>query len=137
MSDSNDPGRWLRRAAQDLRSVTNNLQDDPDELAEVICYTSHQACEKALKRYLLAKGQTPPHIHDLAALLTACVTFDRSLEELRESILQLNEYCVDARYPGDVRAHFDAAVADSAHRFATEVLSAINGSLNMERMGGK
>jgi len=109
----------------DLRSAANNLHDDPTELAEVICYESHQACEKALKGLLLSKGQTPPHIHDLPALLTACSIYEPALERLRESILQLNDYCVDAHYPGDLSGQLDAGIAESAYRFAQDAIAAI------------
>jgi hypothetical protein len=37
MVDSTDFGKWMIRASQDLRTIENNLKDDPEFLASVNC----------------------------------------------------------------------------------------------------
>jgi hypothetical protein len=38
MVDSIDVNKWRQRAMQDLRTIANNLKDDPEFLAAVNCY---------------------------------------------------------------------------------------------------
>jgi HEPN domain-containing protein len=52
MVDSIDVNKWRQRAMQDLRTIANNLKDDPEFLAAVNCYLAQQAVEKLLKAYL-------------------------------------------------------------------------------------
>lgn len=101
MGDSTDYNRWINRARQDIRTAKNNLDDDPKFLAEAISYSAQQAAEKLLKAYLLFKGSTLMRTHDLVFLLEKCIEFEPKLVKLREAVMSLNEYSVEARYPGD------------------------------------
>jgi HEPN domain-containing protein len=65
MVDSIDVNKWRQRAMQDLRTIANNLKDDPEFLAAVNCYLAQQAVEKLLKAYLLAKQKGLLKSHDL------------------------------------------------------------------------
>jgi HEPN domain-containing protein len=53
MVDSNDYNKWVQRAKQDIRTIENNLKDDPEFLGQVICYMAQQAAEKLLKHIYL------------------------------------------------------------------------------------
>ena len=111
MVDSTDFNKWLKRASQDLRTASNNLQDDPVFLADAICYSCQQAAEKAMKAYLLSQRRKVPNTHDLRYLLQLCRSFDSEVDSLQEAIRELSEYAVEARYPGD---NFGDITADDA-----------------------
>jgi HEPN domain-containing protein len=73
----------------------------PKPLAHV-CYTSHQAAEKALKGYLLYKEQDPPRIHNLRKLCELCMVLDLSFETLFDTAVALNPYGSPLRYPAEL-----------------------------------
>jgi hypothetical protein len=58
----------LRKAAQDA-VVVRVCIDDPDISDEIAGFHTQQACEKALKAVLSAKGITFPFTHNLVQLL--------------------------------------------------------------------
>jgi HEPN domain-containing protein len=86
MVDSIDINKWRQRAMQDLRTISNNLKDDPEFLASVNCYLAQQAVEKLLKAYLLTKQKGLLKTHDLIFLLKKCSELDESILELQKSI---------------------------------------------------
>ena len=117
MVDSTDHRKWLIRAEQDIRTAENNIKDDPEFLADAICYACQQAVEKVLKAYLLFNGQSSPNTHDLRYLLQLCRGIGgfgaEDVDKLASEIRDLAEYAVEARYPGD---HFGTISADDARQ---------------------
>jgi HEPN domain-containing protein len=61
-----------------------------------------------MKAYLIAKGTTPPRIHDLVQLLNLCTLHDATLTTYLPLAKVLNPYGVLMRYPG-----MSATVAES------------------------
>ena len=97
---------------------------------EESCFHSQQAAEKALKAFLLCNGQTPPRIHDLADLLTRCLTFDTTLNAFRAECTTLNQYYAPTRYPDVAAAILSAGLpgqteAQRALDYARAILSTI------------
>ncbi|MHB1650981.1 MAG: HEPN domain-containing protein [Desulfitobacteriaceae bacterium] len=129
MGDSTDYRRWMSRARQDLRTAYNNLKDDPAFLSEAICYACQQGAEKLLKAFLLDKGETLLRTHDLVYLLDRCAKHEQELESIREYILDLNEYTVEARYPGDFIDVVSVEEAEKAYEAALIVERIITGKL--------
>lgn len=121
MVDSIDAGKWKHRAMQDLRTIENNLKDDPEFLASVNCYLAQQAVEKLFKAYLLVEQQTLPKTHDLLFLLKKCSEFKEGFLKLQSSVELLNIYAIEARYPGDFFETITAVQAKEAYEAAVVV----------------
>ena len=68
---------------------------------DAVCFHAQQCIEKYLKAVLIARGVTPPKIHDLAQLHRLlgpiCSEWHWSVDELR----LLSRSAVIARYPGE------------------------------------
>lgn len=121
MVDSIDTGKWKQRAMQDIRTIENNLKDDPEFLASVNCYLAQQAVEKLLKAYLLVQQQTLPKTHDLLFLLKKCSELHKGFLKLQSSVEILNIYAIEARYPGDFFEDITAEQAKEAYEAALTV----------------
>lgn len=87
---------WLDKAEDDLKWTKHNLDG---EIYYGACFTSQQAVEKALKGFLLFKGQKLRKVHDLLALFEDCIGVDSSFEEFRPEIEVLSRYYITTRYP--------------------------------------
>ncbi len=81
-------------------------------LPNPICFHAQQAVEKALKGFLVANGVQPEKTHDLLKLLTACVAFDAEFDAVNGDALYLQQFVIEARYPGD----FPSFTLDQARR---------------------
>lgn len=95
----------LRAAASDLKA----LQHMPDAFAfdeQVFGFHAQQACEKALKAWLLHLGVEPPFIHDLRQLLQMLADSGIALPE-GEDIAALTIYAVQLRYGEEPRNLLD------------------------------
>ncbi|MCL4382238.1 MAG: HEPN domain-containing protein [Patescibacteria group bacterium] len=91
---------WLLKARRDLD--TGFLNNRHGGYTDTTCYFCHQATEKALKAYLLAKGlEFLPKIHILPLLLTMCVDKDRDFLQFEKQCKILNEYFIETKYPAD------------------------------------
>jgi len=91
---------WLEAALQDLAHAESAWGLG---FFSHTCFSYQQAVEKALKAYLFAQRQSLIRTHDLVRLLSRCITFDESFENLREACTTLNEYYTDTRYPDTLR----------------------------------
>lgn len=94
--DSSYPEDWFRIAARDLERVGKRLRErDVDDAA----FRLQQAIEKFLKGYLLARGWKLKRIHDIEALLSEAVRYNRDLERYRSLCQQVAGYYLVERYP--------------------------------------
>jgi HEPN domain-containing protein len=73
---------------------------DRGGLPEDLCFLAQQAAEKALKALLLELDGEFPRTHAIAALLQLAQRHAEVPEEIRDAI-DLTDYAVQARYPGD------------------------------------
>lgn len=78
---------------------------DPEALPGVYCYLAQQAAEKAIKAVYVYRGLEPPRIHEISVLLSG---IDDVPDHVAHAV-DLSEYIVSTRYPGDVP---DATAAD-------------------------
>ena len=65
------------------------------------CFLSQQMAEKYFKAFLIAKNREFPKIHLLDSLLELCIKIYYIFKELKKEAISLNDYYIDARYPGD------------------------------------
>ena len=91
------PDDWFRIAAQDLERAAKRLAEDDNEDA---AFRLQQAVEKYLKGFLLARGWLLKRTHDVSALLTEAVRYDRRLERFRALCREVAGYYIIERYPG-------------------------------------
>ncbi len=89
---------WLQRARSNLAIAKTGKREDV--LLEDLCFEAQQAAEKALKALLIYLGDTYPRTHAFT-LLIACLEFHQEVpDEIRE-VIELSDYAVQMRYPGD------------------------------------
>lgn len=97
MKNANQNGqRWLSQAEHDLISAKNNLKI---KFYSDACFMSEQASQKALKAFLLFKGERYISIHSIAELLICCGKYDKDFKQILEKGKILDEYYIPTRYP--------------------------------------
>ncbi len=90
--------RWFQKAENDLLNVENNLKATYYP-ADTVCFHCQQAAEKYLKGFLAWHEVPFFKIHDLLELLKQVTQIASAAEELTASLLLLDEYAVQVRYP--------------------------------------
>ncbi|MBI4157761.1 HEPN domain-containing protein [Candidatus Woesebacteria bacterium] len=118
---------WVKKAKDDLLWTEANIKE---KIYFGACFTSQQTVEKALKAYLVYKGESVKKIHDLGALLEICAKFDASFSDYREKVLPLVDYYTQARYPevGDF-VDYTEPKAKEAYLVASEILEFVETKL--------
>ncbi|HKK65014.1 MAG TPA: HEPN domain-containing protein [Clostridia bacterium] len=102
---------WLKRArsAFDL----SRIDKGKNIVYEDLCFQAQQAAEKALKALYIYYQFEPPRTHNLVVLLNGIREKAHIPEQLSE-IVELNDYAVQTRYPGDYtpieRGEYERAV---------------------------
>lgn len=86
----------LAKAASDLRAL-QHMQDTFAFDEHVFGFHAQQACEKALKAWLLHLELEPPFIHDLRRLIALLTAAGQVVADARE-IDSLTIYAVGLRY---------------------------------------
>lgn len=71
-----------------------------DIFLEDLCFQAQQAVEKSLKGILVHQGQNPPRSHNIAFLLKEVSRYIEIPGNI-EDVVDLTEYSVMTRYPGD------------------------------------
>jgi HEPN domain-containing protein len=127
MSDPDDAGAWIAKAANDLLNIENNLRAD-EVPWDTLCFHAQQAAEKLLKALLVERGQIVPRTHDLSALIGLCAAADFPVEAIQEDCQRLQPYAVLTRYPGspfepdDAEARLPAEAARRIYEAVQEML---------------
>jgi HEPN domain-containing protein len=107
---ANNLQQWIAKAENDLLSIENNLHAEKIPW-DIVCFHAQQYVEKYLKAYLVNRGESPPHMHDLSALVNLCSRFDVSLKRWDDDCAELTQYAVLARYPGRFEPTREEALA--------------------------
>jgi HEPN domain-containing protein len=99
MNANLDPAKeWVLRARNDLLNADNNLASAKVPF-DTVCFHCQQAAEKLLKAFLVAQAQPAPRTHDLLLLLEGVVRLRADAEGIRDSLVVLQPYAIEARYP--------------------------------------
>jgi HEPN domain-containing protein len=101
---------WLQRAESNLQLAEQGKQEGV--LLEDLCFQAQQAAEKALKALLIFLSDDFPRVHSLGLLLERLEQYVAVPESIKE-IVELTDYAVTFRYPGDY-----APVSDEEYRRA-------------------
>lgn len=125
---------WLRQSERDLADAQFVVESGRHALA---CFLSHQAAEKAVTAYLLARGAERVWGHALADLCEDGLALDPSFDLIKTVAVLLDKHHLGARYPttlpggvpADVYEATDSAraleVAGDVRRFVDERLANI------------
>jgi HEPN domain-containing protein len=119
--------QWLARAGEDL-NVARYLLAENLPYYGAIGFHAPQAAEKFLKAYLVTHQVEFPKTHDIGRLLDLIAPVDGALATALSAAVQLTDYGVDVRYPGDL-PQLDADDAKRAVECAVEVRNAITSRL--------
>jgi HEPN domain-containing protein len=107
---------WIAKAEGDFVTASRELAATDRPNYDAVCFHAQQCVGKYLKALLIARGLTPPKIHDLAhldrLLKPVCPEWQWPLHELR----LLSRSAVISRYPGEIA---ELAEAESAHEICS------------------
>ncbi len=124
--------RWIDKADHDLLAAEHIMTLEGSELTDIICFHCQQCAEKYVKALLVSVGVHFPKTHDLRLLLDLAPM--RVLPDLsRPSIIALNRYVIEGRYPGDWEP-ITLEEAQEALATANEVRAAIRAILPKEML---
>ncbi len=122
---------WLYKADQDFGFAAMTVRDPAISFYDQICTSFHQAAEKYLKAYIVARELSFRKIHDLEKLLHICMTHDASLVSLEAACRFLNPFYVELRYADTPFLTATKHQAEEARRFASLVQQEIRKKLNI------
>lgn len=88
--------RWLRQAEHDL-TIARGHQERGDY--SDACFMAEQAAQKALKAFLIARGQRSVPIHSVAQLAERCARRDADFAAHIMPGRILDQYYIPTRYP--------------------------------------
>lgn len=103
-------GPWLRQADHDLADAEFVAAAGRHALA---CFLCHQAAEKAVTAYLLARGAERVWGHALADLCEDAMALDPSFDLVKSVAILLDKYHLGARYPSALPGGVPAEAYDS------------------------
>lgn len=107
---------WVEKAEGDFRTAEREGRVRKEPNYDAVCYHAQQCAEKYLKAFLTYHQISFRPIHDLEVLLNAAMPISPDLEMIRGSLLLLNDYAVDIRYPGEMATRDEARAAIRAMR---------------------
>ena len=120
---------WLKKAKEDLITA-ETLLDSPEERLEFLTasigFHSQQCVEKCLKAILTFNQNEFKRSHDIHYLLNLCegqMDSDSS-REIRKNADMLNDFAVNARYPGDYE-DFDIDESKQTFQIAKTVFTIV------------
>ena len=109
---------WVEKAEEDWAVALLALNSPQSKAYNAICFHTQQCTEKYLKGQLQEEGIAFPYTHDLITLLDLLLPSHPLWSTLRPALLQLKNYAVAFRYPGDAA---DEAEANDAVRLCRSV----------------
>jgi len=90
---------WLEKADWDWRSAGDSL-GLPVVNAGLVVFLCQQSIEKIIKAAIIARGETPPKIHDLISLSRRLSRLEPGWKWDEKELERLTKGAVDYRYPG-------------------------------------
>jgi len=126
--------KWLKKAKEDLITA-ETLLDSPEERIEFLTasigFHSQQCVEKSLKAILIFNQKDFKRSHDIHYLLNLIEDEldSNSSEKIRDNADMLNDFAVNARYPGDYE-DFDIDESKQAFQIAKLVFNIVKDILD-------
>jgi len=94
---ADDPREWINRAESSLAQARAR---NSEVYFEDLCFSAHQAAEKALKALLLRRVGQFPYVHDIGELLRLLKDAGEMIPDDLWKAKGLTDYAVETRYPG-------------------------------------
>ena len=119
---------WIKKAESDYQAALALARRRKISFHDQACFHFQQSAEKYLKARLEEENTRSPKTHDLDKLLSLLLPVEPSWVALRPTLLRLNDYAVEFRYPG-----YEATAQDvkSARQDARAVRKDVRSSLGV------
>ena len=118
---------WTKKAEEDYQFAASVLEDST--FYAQICFHFHQAAEKYLKAFVVARDLEFQKIHDLMVLLKSCIAVEPSFKEIQDDCKFLNRFYIDTRYPVHWPTNYTKEEALKAKTASDRVRTAIRKTL--------
>lgn len=119
---------WIKKAESDYQAALALARRRKISFHDQACFHFQQSAEKYLKARLEEANTQSPKTHDLDKLLSLLLPAEPSWVALRPTLLRLNDYAVEFRYPGHEATAQDVK---SARQDAREVRKDVRSSLGV------
>jgi HEPN domain-containing protein len=120
---------WVKKAEGDFSTLLREVRARKAPNYDAACFHAQQCVEKYLKARLQEAEIPFGKTHNLLVLLNACAQLEPLWAILERSILVLNAYSVEVRYPGESA---DQAMAKEALAATRKVRGIVRESLGLE-----
>jgi len=127
MADPLLVSEWLEKAEEDFEFAVSVIEDST--FYAQICFHFHQAAEKHLKTYMIARDLEFKKIHDLPILLKSCSAIVPNLQILQDDCKFLNRFYIDTRYPVHWPTNYTKEEALKAKKAAEHIRDGIRNVL--------
>ena len=121
---------WLKQAESDFEFLT---QSNRTNKFDILCFISQQVAEKALKAFLISKGEELITSHSISRLCEMGAKYDKDFKRLKSEIKRLTPYYVEARYPNALEEipaeYFEKEDAEEAIQMARKALDLVKRKL--------
>jgi HEPN domain-containing protein len=110
---------WVRKAEEDYGTATTLIRKRRRPTPNTVCFHRQQCAEKYLKAFLVRQKIPFSRTHDLRELRRLATMSNSSFDLITDSLLHLNPYAIEFRYPGEeatVEEAREAVVAMKAVR---------------------
>lgn len=91
---------WISKAEQDFQYAQLGMRQRKYPVYDGVCFHAQQCAEKYLKTFLVRHQIEFRKVHDLDELHRLCMRADESFRLIFDSLMILNPYSIDIRYPG-------------------------------------
>ena len=91
---------WIKKAESDYQAALALARRRKISFHDQACFHFQQSAEKYLKARLEEANIRSPKTHDLDKLLSLLLRVEPLWVALRPTLLRLNDYAVEFRYPG-------------------------------------
>ena len=123
--------RWFRQAQEDMAASRTLFEAGHHYL---VCFMCQQIAGKALKAYLLSRGEPPALTHGVESLCEVAAGHDGAFSALRGKIAILDGYYLPTRYPDSLPSGipadiYNSAAAQQALQLAQEALDFVHGRI--------
>lgn len=116
-----------KKAYEDFEYAKVSLNEEI-EFYSLICFHFHQAAEKYLKAFIVAKELNFKKTHDLKELVRICAGFDKEFDQLSDLVSELNPYYIETRYPEFVSS-MNKPSAEEVMKSVEKIASFVNAKL--------
>lgn len=119
---------WVEKAEGDYATAQRELRVRKNPNYDAVCFHAQQCAEKYLKALLQDAGIRSGKTHNLPVLLNLIVVKKPLLESIRPTVILLNEYAVEFRYPGESA---DKPMAREAMKSSRELRITLRAALGL------